>query len=312
MAAPKEITGRKSAFHLFIWEAGGRKDPIHSIVLGESKMTDNAIELLKMADLEIIEYNIQRLNSMSNRNRVFPFYVMSYLQDGEACLLVDGQVYHTGPGSIILVPPNTKHDHYKVDTGETTFLWWHFKFSVASVVDAIKVLRFPLVSYLSHKEQFEQTFYRFYSSAQFNSLSSLLMHRACGLELMALLIEELVSDHNVHLGPDIPEAFLQIFYETTDLKLPDLSLKYFSEKYHMNSNYISSQFKKYFGMTPMYLRRELIFERSKKMLQTTGMSVSEIAYDLGFDSLYSFTHFFTARAGTSPSAFRGSGKPGNG
>lgn len=275
-------------------------------------MSDNAVELLKMADLQIIEYNIQHLNSMSNLNRVFPFYVMSYLQNGEACLSVDGKTYHTGAGSIILVPPNTRHDHYKEDTNETTFLWWHFKFTVASVVDAIKVLRLPLVSYLSHNDRFEQTFYRFYNSANLNSLSSLLMHRACGLELMALLIEDLVSDHSIHLGADIPEAFLHIFYETTDLKLADISLEYFSKKYHMNANYISSRFKKYFGMTPMYMRRELIFERSKKLLQTTGMSISEIAYDLGFDSLFSFTHFFTSRAGVSPSGFRCSGKPGDG
>lgn len=267
-------------------------------------MPDTVIELLKMADLEIIEYNINRLYSMSNLNRVFPFYVMSYLQSGEACLSVDGKIYYTGPGSIILVPPGTKHDHYKADTGETTFLWWHFKFSIASVVDAVKILKLPLVSYLSHRDRFEEAFYRFYNSNKLNSLSSLLMHRACGLELMALIIDDLVSDSNINMEPEIPAAFLNILYEITDLNSPRISLEYLSRKYHMNANYISNRFRKYFGMTPISMRRELVFKRSCEMLRTTGMSVGDIACALGFDSTFSFTHFFTARAGVSPSGFR--------
>jgi len=272
------------------------------------KLTDIAIELLKKADLEIIEYNIHRINSMRNMNRVFPFYVMSYIQSGEACLSINGQVYNTGPGSIILVPPNTKHDHYKVDNNETTFLWWHFKFNVASVVDAIKIMKLPLVSYLSNKERFEEAFYRFCNSYQLNSLSSLLMHRACGLELMALLIEELVSDSSISMENNIPDTFLQIFYEITDLNSTDISLKYLSQKYHMNANYISNRFKKYFGITPIAMRHKLVFERAKVMLRTTSLSISDIAETLGFDSTFSFTHFFTTNAGMSPSSFRNSEK----
>lgn len=275
-------------------------------------MSEQVVELLNKADLDIIEYNIDRRRRMSNLNRIFPFYVMSYLQSGEACLSVDGAVYRTGPGSIILVPPNTNHHHYKDDSNETVFLWWHFNFSVASVVDAVKLLKLPLVSSISHRERFEQAFYRLYNNRQLNSLSNLLMHRAWGLELMALLIDDLVSEHHIHMEIDIPDVFLAIFHEITDLNLnqPAISLKYLSHKYHLNANYISTRFKSYFGMTPIAMRRQLVFEHSRQMLLNTSMSIGEIADGLGFDSVFSFTHFFTTRAGISPSGFRNSVKMG--
>lgn len=269
-------------------------------------MPDITAELLKRADLEIIEYNIHHRKSMNSCDRSFPFYVMSYLQKGEACLRINGEVHKMGPGSIIMVPPNTRHDHYKEDTGETTFLWWHFKFSVARVVDAVNILRIPVVSRMSEKERFEEAFYRFYNSSSMNSLSSLLMHRAWGLELMALLIEDLVSGQHISMGNHISESFLEIFYEIIDLGRGDISLNYFSEKYHMNGNYISNRFKKYFGMTPISMRRRLVFEHSKELLRTTSLGIGEIADLLGFDSAFSFTHFFSALAGISPSGFRSS------
>lgn len=57
-------------------------------------------------------------------------------------------------------------------------------------------------------------------------------------------------------------------------------------------------------MTPISIRRQLVLERSREMLRTTGMSIGEIAEALGFDSVFGFTHFFTARTGISPSKFR--------
>lgn len=111
-------------------------------------------QIIQISDLEIMEYKLETRRELSNRNRVFPFYVMSYLQKGEAVLELNGKSYETGPGSIVIIPENVRHSHYKTDRKPTTFLWWHFRFRIQYAVDALRLLNFPVVSYLKDREEF--------------------------------------------------------------------------------------------------------------------------------------------------------------
>jgi AraC family transcriptional activator of pobA len=58
------------------------------------------------------------------------------------------------------------------------------------------------------------------------------------------------------------------------------------------------------GQSPMQMVNARILLEAKRELFYTSVSVSEIAYALGFDDPAYFTRFFSQRAGMSPSAFR--------
>lgn len=262
-------------------------------------------QIMQMANLEIEAYDVETRREMKTYNRRMGCYVMSYLKSGSAVLEINGKTYETGPGSIVIIPENVLHSHYKLDCKPATFLWWHFCFRIQHTVDALKLLNSPVLSYLKDREGFENIFYRFYdSSRQMNKLSELLMHRACGLELMAYLVEELIADKKIELNARIPEAFWQIFQEINSEENQKLSLEILSVKYHMSSVYISNRFKYYFGTSPMVMKNQIILERAKLMLQDSDMTVSEIAEKSGFESIPGFTHFFTRCAQQSPSRFR--------
>jgi AraC-like DNA-binding protein len=55
--------------------------------------------------------------------------------------------------------------------------------------------------------------------------------------------------------------------------------------------------------TQQYLHQKLI-DLAKEKLSTTNLSVSEIAYALGFEHLQSFTKLFKSKTMLTPSAFR--------
>jgi AraC family transcriptional regulator len=64
------------------------------------------------------------------------------------------------------------------------------------------------------------------------------------------------------------------------------------------------QFKEAFGETPhQYLTRRRL-ERAQHLLQTTEMSVTDICFAVGFESLSSFSGLFRQRLGVSPQRFR--------
>ena len=77
----------------------------------------------------------------------------------------------------------------------------------------------------------------------------------------------------------------------------------------MSSAHFSRQFRATFGETPhRYLQRRRL-ERACALLRNTSLSVTDISYAVGFESLGTFSRTFTRVIGRSPTAFRGSARP---
>ncbi|MNY65272.1 HTH-type transcriptional activator RhaS [compost metagenome] len=73
--------------------------------------------------------------------------------------------------------------------------------------------------------------------------------------------------------------------------------------YHRSHVYAA--FLKAYGVSPQrYLAGKRI-EKGAELLKTTSLSVTEIAYSLGYSELYAFTRAFTTYMGVSPRTYRG-------
>jgi AraC-like DNA-binding protein len=59
-----------------------------------------------------------------------------------------------------------------------------------------------------------------------------------------------------------------------------------------------------FGETPHEFRTRMRIEEAKKLLLADGHSVTDICFEVGYESLGSFSMRFRSLAGTSPQAFR--------
>jgi len=87
-----------------------------------------------------------------------------------------------------------------------------------------------------------------------------------------------------------------------ELGLP--SVQYLSGKLNVSSNYLSDMLRTLTGQnTQQHIHNKLI-EKAKEILTTTSMSVSEIAYNLGFEYPQSFSKLFKSKTNTSPLEFR--------
>ncbi|MGF7214216.1 AraC-like DNA-binding protein [Spirosoma lacussanchae] len=79
-----------------------------------------------------------------------------------------------------------------------------------------------------------------------------------------------------------------------------------AETLHVSTKYLSSLLKQLTGQTTQQLIHEKLIERAKERLSTTELSVSEIAYELGFEHSQSFSKLFKAKTNQSPLSFRAS------
>lgn len=78
---------------------------------------------------------------------------------------------------------------------------------------------------------------------------------------------------------------------------------------HLSASQFGRVFKEVYGETPhRYLQRRRV-ERAMTLLRQTDRAVTDIAWDVGFASLGTFSRTFSAVVGCSPSAFRASHEP---
>ena len=84
------------------------------------------------------------------------------------------------------------------------------------------------------------------------------------------------------------------------------SVKYISTALKLSQRYLSDMLSSLTGLNTQQYIQHAIIERAKEKLSTTSLSVSEIAYDLGFEHSQSFSKLFKSKTKVSPLEFRAS------
>lgn len=83
------------------------------------------------------------------------------------------------------------------------------------------------------------------------------------------------------------------------------SIEQFAARANLSQHYFSDLIKKETGRTAKDHINGYIVERAKNMLLNSEQTVSEIAYDLGFNYPHYFTRLFKSRTGLTPMEYRG-------
>ncbi|MFT3678640.1 MAG: helix-turn-helix transcriptional regulator [Ferruginibacter sp.] len=82
------------------------------------------------------------------------------------------------------------------------------------------------------------------------------------------------------------------------------TVQYVAGELHVSPNYLSDMLRVQTGQSTQQHIQNRVIEKAKELLSTTGMSVSEIAYHLGFEHPQSFHRLFKSHTAVSPLEFR--------
>jgi AraC-like DNA-binding protein len=129
------------------------------------------------------------------------------------------------------------------------------------------------------------------------------------LKLRELLTSILVGHSNLSLsayfrslaasdGPSIAAIMEMNFCH-------NLPIDAFAQMCHRSLSSFKREFRKHYGTSPGRWLLDRRLERAASLLQTTGMSVTEIMLECGFEELSHFSRAFKERFGRSPSTCRG-------
>lgn len=94
------------------------------------------------------------------------------------------------------------------------------------------------------------------------------------------------------------------FNNETSLNKGIPTVGYLSENLNLSPSYLSDMLRSLTGQSAQQHIHDKLIEKAKEKLSTTSLSVSEVAYALGFEHSQSFSKFFKTRTSISPLKFR--------
>lgn len=101
------------------------------------------------------------------------------------------------------------------------------------------------------------------------------------------------------------EDILAAYFNSDALLTKGLpTVGYIAEALNVSPNYLGSLLKMLTGQNAQQHLHSKLIEKAKEKLSTTGLSVSEIAYELGFEHSQSFSKLFKNKTNLSPLEFR--------
>lgn len=100
------------------------------------------------------------------------------------------------------------------------------------------------------------------------------------------------------------EHLVKEFFSDTAMRQGPLTVQQIARNMNLSPNYLSDLLRVHTGQNTQQHIHEKLIEKAKEKLSTTSLSVSEIAYTLGFEHAQSFSTLFKKKTKMSPLAFR--------
>ncbi|MEC0168564.1 AraC family transcriptional regulator [Paenibacillus graminis] len=269
-----------------------RYDPIHKDFLYLHRIT---------------AYN---MGTFYHRHEAYELYL--FLR-GNVNFYIENSCYHLERGDLLVINPEEMHRSFSLDESQyeritinlqksylhrlstpATHLSGCFDYRPKGKGNIVHLDDAQLKQFLRHTSDLEEALSSdaYGSDIIFNSaiaqllvLTNTIFHHASFVpaDIMPELVRNTMDYIESHLGQNI-------------------TLEQLAGNFHLNSTYISRQFKKHTGLT---LRSYIVDRRIQlaKSLLSEGLSITEVCYQSGFSDYANFIRSFTKIAGISPGKF---------
>ncbi|KFF04459.1 helix-turn-helix domain-containing protein [Flavobacterium reichenbachii] len=109
---------------------------------------------------------------------------------------------------------------------------------------------------------------------------------------------------NNDLLQKLEEILDNYFNNSSSIQQGIPTVQLLADKLNMSSSYLSDMLRSITGQNAQQHIQIKLIEKAKEKLSTTNLSISEIAYELGFEHSQSFSRLFKSKSGICPLKFR--------
>ncbi|WP_282936351.1 AraC family transcriptional regulator [Paenibacillus sp. RC67] len=236
----------------------------------------------------------QRETHIPGYNRMF------YILDGKGYIEVEGTRYYPEPGQLIIMPIGKEHSYGSISDRGFTKYWCFFKFGDT---DLFQMYHFPVVIDVKEKARMTQLFHQIQFHFEQRRRTSGLMIKASMLELLTHFIDYTLEDVLPYNPTEKSEKLSRVLSYIQEHLAERITVEQLAQLAHYHPNYFIRYFHSILGTSPVQYIKHMRMEKSKTLLLTTQLPVSEIAREVGIEHS-NFTPMFKKHTGFLPSSYR--------
>lgn len=270
--------------------------------------------------------NLEEIKPYTSEEKVkvvFDFYMISLkkIVSGNVKYSYGQQEYDFDEGILFFIAPNQVFSFIADDDFKSSgfvllvhpdFLWGtslaksikNYEFFNYSVNEALFISEKEETILNNNIKNIEQEYHsnidKFSESIIISQLESLLNYSDRFYQRQFLTRK--ISNHQIL---DRLEKILNDYFNSDELLKKGLpTVQYLANSLNTSPNYLSGVLKTLVGQSTQQLIHSKLIDKAKEKLSTTNLTVSEIAYELGFEYSQSFSKLFKSKSGMSPLEFR--------
>ena len=229
----------------------------------------------------------------------------------EGTVIIDDMMFELKPGQAVVIFPFQYHAYTNFATGKIDWLFTSFEWPNAVTPAAFVKLKNTITTMSSEMLAFVERLIEHFTGSGDED------YRAMGVKLMTgALLNELLLAEETHqtirnrAGASRTHELFQIVsqYIYSSLEQP-IQIRDVAEYANISESHLRNVFTQKFGINiGTYIRRSKLI-RACRLLETTEMSIAEVAQACGFGSVYAFSRTFRQNIGQSPNQYRN--RPGS-
>ena len=229
-------------------------------------------------------------------------YLLIATNEGCGKVIWNNQACLLEKGSTVIIDCSTYHEYYTLPNNNWSFYYLHFN---ALSMEGYKktflttltstTLRMPEKVWRMIDELYKMSFQADVLSyaTQSNIISNLLTE----------VLYSLVDNHTTASRVYRHDIVALTEYIKNNCTKP-LQVEDFSEQIHLSKSHLIRVFERQTGMSPYRYLHMCRVNKALYLLRTSGMSISQIAYAVGYDDPIVFTRHFKTFHQTTPSLYR--------
>lgn len=238
-----------------------------------------------------------------DQGRILNEYQINYITRGEGIYENHGGRFKVKPGSLLITKPGRWH-RYKpeMETG------WVENYVGFSGHIAHQIFGRPwftsrkAVVNVGYNEEIIDTYYKIFNYVKEEKPGYQQVASGMIMKMLGFIVS--IDKQKDFSGKRVEKIIQNACFSIRENVEAEINFKEFAQKNHIGYSYFRKMFKKYTGVPPVQYHMDLKVLRAKEMLLYTDLSVKEISYELGFQSIYYFSRVFKNKLGYSPSEFR--------
>lgn len=224
--------------------------------------------------------------------------LITHIIDGTFTYVKDGKHFTARAGDTIILDCYKPHEYYTNDSFES--IWIHI--SGANSFDLFQEIEKNDMNIVKCRdiEHIKKLIFRIFDDIKNDNPPSELDMSLTIYKLFA----ELLNPQSIKNKTSYEDSMQDAKQYIIDHLNEKLTVKNIADALHMSPSHFSRVFRQQTGFSPYDYVLISRLNRAKDYLQKTDMSISQIAYDIGFNSESNFIYFFTKNTGQSPNKFR--------